>query len=321
VTGRRFIKRVKMKNVITEQVRNEIKEWIEGGGKAFGKGLALLKLVSRNPYFVANIERRRDIGKVKHELEKVYRGFRISDFGFRISEKEIKHEDTKIQEQRAKGGERKSDGVRERKSEKGEGARERESGEQNEDQRRDERIVLRREFPFLGNKDCPEEFKILVADMITAHAAYVKAHDRLFDVAAKDNDTCFGVAADLVENYIDNRNMWEELEYYKKTGKIMGNHRIFSERKRREELKKMTADELKNLRINLQRRILYRKKLIDENRDDERIGEWKEDIERMESEKRWTEGTKRRKSGRAKGRKGEEAKKNGRRGEKVSSKQ
>lgn len=147
---------------------------------------------------------------------------------------------------------------------------------------RDERVVLRNEFPFLAEPGCPEEFKILVADMITAHSRYMKGHDRLFEVANKDNETCFAAARETVENYIDNREMWEELEYYKKTGEILGVHRVFTDRKMREKIVAMGEDELEKFVVNINRRRLYREKMIAEDGNNERVFDWKKEIEELD---------------------------------------
>jgi hypothetical protein len=254
-------------------VTGEIRKWFEDGARDFDRGFELLKGVSRNPFFMNNILRRRDLEKVRHELNKIY------CFSQRREGRKEKNLTVPVEKVNP------SRDLTPRPLHGGEGA----SFVGNE------KVILRKEFVFLEDSNCPEEFKVLVADMITSHTRYVKAHDRLYDVANKDNDQCFKVVSDLVENYIDNRNMWEELEHFKKTGKILGDHRIFTERKRREIILQMGFDELKLLRINLQRRIAYRKRLIQDNREDVRVKEWMDEIYRLEREKKIAE-VKRKKS-------------------------
>src|SRR5665647_23613 len=41
-------------------------------------------------------------------------------------------------------------------------------------------IKLREEFPFLGRKDCPEEFAILINKMLTAYDDYRSDRDKLY---------------------------------------------------------------------------------------------------------------------------------------------
>jgi hypothetical protein len=303
----------------------EIGGWLKDGGKDFDRGFALLKNISRNPFFMNNIQRRLDIGKVKHELNKFF----LRSGGVLIIQNtklksQYKEETVNIKQEVKKDGDSfaKAKEVMDRvasarfgglaKTYKEEGTEiggevaspddhlrdvgfaktDKKEGTEKRLQR--ETVVIRKEFPFLGDDDCPVEFKVLVADMITAHAKYVKAHDRLFDVANKDNETCFETAAELVENYIDNRAMWNELEHYKNTGEILGEHRIFDEKKRRDAIFKMNANGLKALRVKLQRKIAYRKRLIKEHRDDERIKEWTDEIKKLEREKRMAEAPRRR---------------------------
>lgn len=143
-------------------------------------------------------------------------------------------------------------------------------------------FVLRKEFPFLSADDCPEEFKILVNDMINSHERYVKGHQNLFAVANKGNEDCFEAAKVVVENYLNNRKCWEELEHYKKTGQILGDHPLFAKRMRETELKNMPVTELSALYRNLPRNIRYYGKLIEDDADNELTGE------RMEK-KKWFE--------------------------------
>lgn len=134
-------------------------------------------------------------------------------------------------------------------------------------------FVLRKEFPFLSADDCPEEFKILVNDMINSHERYVKGHPNLFAVANKGNEACFEAGKLVVENYLNNRKCWEELEHYKKTGQILGDHPLFAKRKRETELKNMPVTELSALYRNLPRNIRYYGKLIEDDADNELTGE------------------------------------------------
>lgn len=83
-------------------------------------------------------------------------------------------------------------------------------------------IRFRERYPFLNSEDCPDILKILVADMFTAYGKYREAHARL----AADNSADAIAAADdcrtVVEEYLKNREIWDELNYYKENGKILG---------------------------------------------------------------------------------------------------
>lgn len=84
---------------------------------------------------------------------------------------------------------------------------------------------LREEFPFLGSPSCPVELKALVADRITAYHAYREHYPKLF--LASTPEECRVVAGKVVEAYIENRRVWEELNHYKQYGRILGHHPIF----------------------------------------------------------------------------------------------
>jgi|GEM_PF-870411 len=255
---------------MTEDQAYRIREWIEvpkqvrddgmpamDDGAYFELGLVLLGEVMPNLFFLANIRRKgtvRGLETVKFELGQKIRGF-------------------KWQDRRRETG----DGRRETGDNSGLPpatflAVRNDAGVASASPRNDgsgKRFVLREEFPFLVRDDCPEEFKVLVADMITAHDRYVNAHPKTFAVANKDNEACFAVARVLVENYLNNRKCWNELEHYKKTGEILGEHELFAKRTRENELKEMPATELMALYRNLPRNIRYYGKLIEDDPDNE----------------------------------------------------
>lgn len=111
----------------------------------------------------------------------------------------------------------------------------------------EERAKLRDDFPFLNDADCPDELKVLVADKITAYKAYVKDQADLVKHANGEldlhADTAKNLAAQVVENFEKNREIYEELNYYKEHGKILGNHPIFKNLTIQREVDAMTAEE------------------------------------------------------------------------------
>jgi hypothetical protein len=71
---------------------------------------------------------------------------------------------------------------------------------------------LRAEFPLLFDKECPDEFKILVADKITAFEDFLKGHEELSVIVYGDqekgiepqeltNEELFVLGADIIENF------------------------------------------------------------------------------------------------------------------------
>lgn len=84
-------------------------------------------------------------------------------------------------------------------------------------------IRFREKFTFLNSPDCPDILKILVSDMFTAYGKYKEAFARL--EVTPDDVSSLSTAQEaqaVVENFITNREMWDELEYYRENGKILG---------------------------------------------------------------------------------------------------
>jgi len=96
----------------------------------------------------------------------------------------------------------------------------------------EERKRLRDEFPFLDDEDCPIELRALVTDKVSAYRKYCVAHNQL---QAHQNGTAVitdeaelqNVTKLAVEEFAANRAIYDELNYYKAQGKILGVHPIF----------------------------------------------------------------------------------------------
>ncbi len=121
-------------------------------------------------------------------------------------------------------------------------------------------IKLREEFPFLKNKECPEVLKILVADLLTAYDGYVEGHQKLMEVTSEEEMKA--LSKDVVDDYLENRQIWDELNHYKTTGKFLGKHPIFEWIKRREDIHQMDKSDLVKLRDQLKNKIPRTKKLM-----------------------------------------------------------
>ncbi|MCX6232728.1 MAG: hypothetical protein NTZ33_14415 [Bacteroidetes bacterium] len=144
-------------------------------------------------------------------------------------------------------------------------------------------IRLREDFPFLGNADCPNELKILVADRITAYHKYVEAHKALFDAASPEEIA--ELSAAVIDNYIENQEIWAELTHYKETGEVLGAHPIFAEQKRKAEIIGMTTGDQIKLLNNLNNYVARSTKEITDNPEadnDEKIfkiKQWKFELD------------------------------------------
>jgi hypothetical protein len=91
-------------------------------------------------------------------------------------------------------------------------------------------LKLRVEFPFLNEEDCPDKFKILVADKFIALNKFAQGHKELKAlIEAGDTEALFETAADVVKNWELNQEIYDELTYYNEHNEILGNHSIFQE--------------------------------------------------------------------------------------------
>lgn len=110
-------------------------------------------------------------------------------------------------------------------------------------------------YPFLSDKDCPRELKLLATDKMTTYWRCVELHEELF--SCHSNQQCLSTAKELVETFIEDQSIKQELEYYKKHGGILGKHRVFAENKRLDSIRRMNIRELiqkeKRLRDNIWR--------------------------------------------------------------------
>jgi hypothetical protein len=132
---------------------------------------------------------------------------------------------------------------------------------------------LREEFPFLSRRDCPDELAILVNKMITAYEDYRTFKQDLFEIDRDDLIKCYESARKVLDAYILNRDIWEELNHYKATGKILGKLPEFKAKRVREEFLAMGTISL--VRIsgnNIPRKMSYYKKQLNDdktkNKDD-----------------------------------------------------
>ena len=150
-------------------------------------------------------------------------------------------------------------------------------------------IRIREKYPFLRSQDCPEEFKIMVADMFTAYDNYREAYTLLSDKNTKDENLQLAVA--VVENYLANRAMWEELDYYLANGEILGNLPIFELLKLRKEISALTDMDLMKKLNTTKPNITKSKKSIETAKDtaekfeaEKRLEKWHQVKEEVEAE-------------------------------------
>jgi len=112
---------------------------------------------------------------------------------------------------------------------------------------------FREEFSFLSSRSCPVELETLASRKFGRYYAYVDLHKKLRDCTSLQE--CAQVSKELIDNYMDNRQIYDELNYYKKHKAILGKHPIFQEFSRRRQLLQLSVKELVLRKINIENNI------------------------------------------------------------------
>lgn len=105
-------------------------------------------------------------------------------------------------------------------------------------------IRFREKYPFLNAPDCPDVLKVLVADMITSYYRYKEAHVRLQTFPDEEAAATLAYCESVITEYLKNREIWDELEYYKKTGTILGKAAKFREMEAVEDFSQLSEIDL-----------------------------------------------------------------------------
>lgn len=105
-------------------------------------------------------------------------------------------------------------------------------------------IRFREKYTFLNDPDCPDMLKVLVADMFTAYGNYKAAYARLQVLGDDDAATAAADCETVVDEYLKNREIWDELEYYRENGAILGKATKFREMEAAEDLSKLADVDL-----------------------------------------------------------------------------
>lgn len=142
-------------------------------------------------------------------------------------------------------------------------------------------LSFRDNFPFLREKSCPDELKILVSEMFTSYDNYRSAHQEL--VASPDNteqQQTFVLCKTIITEYLNNRSIWDELEHYKASGTILGTHPLFADKKAKEQISTLSDMDLIKKLNNCNVNISKAKKA----NDPERLSRWSATKELVEKE-------------------------------------
>ncbi|KAA6342250.1 hypothetical protein EZS27_009980 [termite gut metagenome] len=122
---------------------------------------------------------------------------------------------------------------------------------------------FRGEFPFLNEPNCPAELETLASRKFAKYHGYVRLHKQLRDCTSLKE--CADVSRQLIDNYLENREIWEELNYYKVHHTLLGKHPIFKEFTRRKELLSLSVKELMHRKSKIENNIWRVKNEIKKN--------------------------------------------------------
>lgn len=94
------------------------------------------------------------------------------------------------------------------------------------------------------------QLEALVSRKFQKYHAYVRKHKQLRDCTSLVE--CADMSRQVIDDYMDNRLIWEELNYYKEHRTLLGKHPAFAEFNRRKILLNFSIKEL----IGRQRQVL-----------------------------------------------------------------
>lgn len=141
---------------------------------------------------------------------------------------------------------------------------------------------LRDDYTFLSEPSTPPELKILVSNKITAYHQYKAAHAKLFENLPADQE--YANVRNLVENYIENYTIHQELSHYQKNRTILGKHPIFEEMKRLKKYRHTNSVELFKQKKRIEHNIWRIEKLIAEKKKPHLDFERKQKIQSYQQE-------------------------------------
>lgn len=144
------------------------------------------------------------------------------------------------------------------------------------------------QYPFLRDKEVPNELKILVNDAITAFDSYKTAHQELFDKLVVldgvqlNEAEVYKIAESLLADFELNREIHAELQHYADTKEILGEHPIFSALKLQREVEAILPEELGRKRQNIASNISKKKEKLKGEQDPKAILLLKGEIKSLE---------------------------------------
>ncbi len=112
--------------------------------------------------------------------------------------------------------------------------------------------------------------------MLTARDAYKTSKAALF--VATTHQQFGDLCCDTLENFLNNRLIWEELNFYKREGTILGKHPVFSYLKEISALRSRSVGELIKKKITLESTLRKAKARVKKEKNHPRTFERKKNI-------------------------------------------
>lgn len=136
-----------------------------------------------------------------------------------------------------------------------------------------EGLKIRDEYPFLNDENCPDVFKVLVSDKITAYKKYAALHAEALEAENEVDaeEKLYQLASDAIKNYQLNIDIKDELDHYRDTeGKVLGKHPKLKDLKIEQEIDEMSEADLINHRTNAMKSLPKYK----DGQNPEKFAEW-----------------------------------------------
>lgn len=118
--------------------------------------------------------------------------------------------------------------------------------------------------------------------MLTAYDTYHSAKEAIF--TAETFEQIHQASRDTVENYLENRCIWDELNYYKQHGTILGNHTIFAYMQRMDAIRHMKVGDLVTMKIRVENNLVKNRAMVRRQPGHIRTAQRLERIRSMEQE-------------------------------------
>ena len=132
-----------------------------------------------------------------------------------------------------------------------------------------QRVKFRDRFPFLSEPDCPDVLKVAVADLFTSYGKYCDGHAALANLPDDEqSEISLRLCAQVVENYLTDRAIMEELKYYADHHELLGTTDAVASFIEKQNIANLTDAELIHQRASASANVSKAKRRLSENDSD-----------------------------------------------------